>query len=334
MKKAVICILICMLMTISTMVPIPATPSSEKKSQPLNMGNILYVGGSGPNNYTKIQDAIDNATNGDTVFVFDDSSPYYETVMINTSLSLQGEDKDTTIINGSLGDYPDTNFTIGVSINADNVTVRGFTIQGCNLTGIAIAASTCTITTNILSDNYYGIAMGAANDTQVEGSNIIIDNLFLRNVAGIYVSGGLGNIITGNVFSQNTIGITVALSANTNISHNIISECDRGVTIIGSYKTVVYRNNISDNKNVGVTTWLTSADRILQNNFIGNAKNAETAQYFLFRFLVFKKELNFPIRRNVWDGNYWDKPRSLPYKIPGAVWFAVDWHPAQEPYEI
>jgi len=33
-------------------------------------GNTLYVGGSGPNNYTKIQDAIDNASNGDTVFVY------------------------------------------------------------------------------------------------------------------------------------------------------------------------------------------------------------------------------------------------------------------------
>ena len=33
-------------------------------------GNILYVGGLGPNNYTKIQDAIDDAYDGDTVFVY------------------------------------------------------------------------------------------------------------------------------------------------------------------------------------------------------------------------------------------------------------------------
>ena len=32
-------------------------------------GNTLYVGGSGPGNFTKIQDAIDNASNGKTVFV-------------------------------------------------------------------------------------------------------------------------------------------------------------------------------------------------------------------------------------------------------------------------
>ena len=31
-------------------------------------GDMLYVGGSGANNYTRIQDAIDNASDGDTVF--------------------------------------------------------------------------------------------------------------------------------------------------------------------------------------------------------------------------------------------------------------------------
>ena len=49
-------------------------------------GNTLYVGGSGPNNYTKIQDAIDNASDLDTVFVYDDSSPYYENVVVDKSI--------------------------------------------------------------------------------------------------------------------------------------------------------------------------------------------------------------------------------------------------------
>ena len=38
-----------------------------------NRGNTLYVGGNGSNNYTKIQDAIDDASDGDTVFVYDES---------------------------------------------------------------------------------------------------------------------------------------------------------------------------------------------------------------------------------------------------------------------
>ena len=61
-------------------------------------GNTLYVGGSGPNNYTKIQDAVDNASDGDTVYVF--NGTYYENVFIGRSINLIGENKDTTIIDG------------------------------------------------------------------------------------------------------------------------------------------------------------------------------------------------------------------------------------------
>ena len=74
---------------------------SNKEPQrclPSNHSTTLYVGGSGPNNYTKIQDAINDASDGDTVFVYNDSIPYYEHIIINKSINLIGEDKDTTII--------------------------------------------------------------------------------------------------------------------------------------------------------------------------------------------------------------------------------------------
>jgi len=78
----------------------------EKQSiKPLSSGNILYVGGSGSNNYTKIQDAIDNASDGDTVYVYDDSSPYNESINVSQSISLIGENRETTVIHGMyLGD--------------------------------------------------------------------------------------------------------------------------------------------------------------------------------------------------------------------------------------
>ena len=50
----------------------------EQCSIPLSKGNILYVGGNGPNNYTKIQDAINNANNGDTVYVY--NATYWENI--------------------------------------------------------------------------------------------------------------------------------------------------------------------------------------------------------------------------------------------------------------
>ena len=45
-------------------------------------GNWLYVGGNGPGNYSKIQEAIDDAQKGDTVFVYHDSSPYNEGILL------------------------------------------------------------------------------------------------------------------------------------------------------------------------------------------------------------------------------------------------------------
>ena len=71
----------------------------KQSNTPINRGT-LYVGGGGSGNYSKIQDAIDNASSGDTVFVYNDSSPYYENVVVYKLINLIGEDKETTIIDG------------------------------------------------------------------------------------------------------------------------------------------------------------------------------------------------------------------------------------------
>jgi hypothetical protein len=79
------------------------TPPISKDFQyiaAIDDGKILYVGGSGPNNYTSIQDALNEANEGDTIFVYNDSSPYYENLIINKSIKLIGENRDTTIIDG------------------------------------------------------------------------------------------------------------------------------------------------------------------------------------------------------------------------------------------
>ncbi|MHA2390098.1 MAG: hypothetical protein ACXACW_15360, partial [Candidatus Hodarchaeales archaeon] len=96
--------------------------------KPFGRGDILYVGGSGPNNYTSIQDAIDDAVDGDTVFVYEDSSPYNEPdIIIDKSINLIGEDKYTTVIDG--GGSGDVIF-----VSADWVNITRFTIQNSGIT--------------------------------------------------------------------------------------------------------------------------------------------------------------------------------------------------------
>ena len=74
----------------------------EQSSMSFSRGKTLYVGGSGGDNYTQIQHAIDNASDGDTVFVY--NGTYYENVVVDKSIQLIGEDKNTTIIDGGGND--------------------------------------------------------------------------------------------------------------------------------------------------------------------------------------------------------------------------------------
>ncbi len=62
----------------------PAIAQETEKPLPTSRGNWLYVGGSGPGNYSKIQDAIDNAFDGDTIIVY--SGTYYEAITLNKQL--------------------------------------------------------------------------------------------------------------------------------------------------------------------------------------------------------------------------------------------------------
>ena len=154
---------------------------SINKSQTFTFnGNVLYVGGGGPGNYSNIQDALDDAVDNDTVFVFDDSSPYYENLIISNSINLIGEDRDTTIIDGGgIGKV--------VDIKENYATISGFTIQngGPETDDAGIIMNTHyskVINNNIKNNNYGGIHFNANN----ANNNLVSQNDISYNVgAGI-----------------------------------------------------------------------------------------------------------------------------------------------------
>ena len=91
--------------------------SLEKDPIPINRENWLYVGGSGPGNYSTIQSAINAADTNDVIFVF--QGTYYENLLIDKSISILGEKKETTIINGR-------NTVDVIKILRDNVFLNNF----------------------------------------------------------------------------------------------------------------------------------------------------------------------------------------------------------------
>ena len=97
----------------------------------------IYVDDDGGADYTRIQDAIDNASYGDTIFVYNGS--YYEDIKIEKSINLFGEKgKYSPIIYGkNESDYSK------ISVSTSDATIKGFTItrRTSGLLGIAIYES-------------------------------------------------------------------------------------------------------------------------------------------------------------------------------------------------
>ena len=247
----------------------------------INSSKTLYVGGSGPGNYTTIQSAIDDANPGDTVFVFDDSAPYHERLVLNKSLTLMGENRDTTILD------PDND--VGIHITADNCVVSGFRIIDC-IDGVLIeGCDGALISNNNISTEIEEIQLSSGRekddyipfrvcvrlynsdnneirdndlgDTEhywvsegvhlhgTSSNNVISDNNIFDYANGIsdWLCNGSGNTISGNYIHNNGLGLDL-WSGDTKIIGNEISyNLGNGIVIMKGQDYIISGNKISYN---------------------------------------------------------------------------------------
>ena len=250
---------------------IPSTGTIVEKKSTISTsfhGNTLYVGGSGPGNYSTIQSAIDDANNGDTVFVYNDSSPYYENVIIDKPISLVGEEKNTTIIDGN-------GVENAVFITDNNISVSKFTIRNsndsCQYAGIRVThkehgGNENTIMNNILVGNGNGIYITGQRNTVYH--NIVTSN----KVEGIFIRGGDGNAVFGNHVTNNgNRGVVIAAGASdNNITGNTIINNLNGIRIENSENTTVNLNKIFDNKHHGIDQTLSCNSTFCENYIFDN----------------------------------------------------------------
>ncbi len=200
-------------------------------------GKTLYVGGNGPNNYTKIQDAIDNASDGDTVFVF--SGLYIEgEIEIEKSINLIGEDKETTIIDGN-----QSLWVIGLinMYKVERVEVTGFTIQNGR--------------TGLVHDTGINSEKNIKNEkNEYLSSAGIYDNIFRDNENGIVLGWWSSNVGIGkNEVLGNEIGVILIYSEYNSIYKNTIVNNDIGIyLVIGCHENSIDSNIISYNKKNGI----------------------------------------------------------------------------------
>jgi parallel beta-helix repeat protein len=221
------------------------TPSIATNTtiKPIISSNTLYVGGTGPDNYTKIQDAINNASYGDTVFVYNDSSPYEENIDVYKSINLIGQDKYTT----EIIPYHYSNYIIKIS--TDFVNINGFLINSSYRPldfGIFLESCNISISDNLINGNYgwyYGIYI-----TDYSDNNTIVGNTISEWEVGLYQKYSNNNIISNNIISSNEFyGMYFSSSGNNTIMNNIFFKNRHDLKLSNSYKNDIIKNNFTEN---------------------------------------------------------------------------------------
>jgi len=177
----------------------------------MDKGYTVYV------KHSSIQEAINNASEGDAILV--GSGVYYEPVVVNKTVNLVGEDAETTLICG--------NRTQPIlKVANQNVNVTSFTIQN-GTEGIYLMqyADSCTIKDCKIIDNSIGIFVKSD------------DNLLI------------GNIIGNN--SESGIKIYASCSCSpvegNNVTETSLLDNGYGVQLINSDRSLVYHNNFINN---------------------------------------------------------------------------------------
>ena len=195
------------------------------------------VDDSGEADFIGIQDAINDASAGDTILVY--SGVYYENVVVDKSVILKGIGNPIVDAGGE---------GCAITLTADEITLVGFNATNSGRlwwsdVGIKVTSNNNTITGNNVSSNGVGIYLSSSS------SNTITGNTARNNFGGIGLNESCNNNITGNNIRNNRDGIYLSSSSNNKIYlNNIINNTDnvygrRSTNIWNSPQEITYTYN-------------------------------------------------------------------------------------------
>jgi parallel beta-helix repeat protein len=187
-------------------------PSLEYGYQYINLTRsrptVWTVDDDEPADFSTIQEAINTASPGDIVYVR--NGTYYENLFINKTVSLVGEDLETTIIDGSKSNVTFNPVVHVFGEDAKNVSICNLTIRGSdNAWGLYITFhANAWIEKNIITNNSGGI-VADFSDSNTFVNNTIVDNKF----EGILFFYSSGNIMRNNTISGNNYNFGISESS-------------------------------------------------------------------------------------------------------------------------
>jgi nitrous oxidase accessory protein len=295
-----------------------------------------------PDDYPTIASAIGNATDGDTVFVKKGTydGPINQTLVINKTISLIGEDPETTILNLHPPWIPQTilnpyeGYADSIEIRTKDVELSGFTISGKGKL-ITERCSKVQIKNNNLKlrlflygsyENIFqnnltgGISVYSAHAT-VASNNFIRCSLVIGTTANPYctaydnvvtnstglVSGGNGNVIFNNTVTNCTYGLLIGTYARNNIAYeNILTNNDVGIRVqSGKSNNTLYGNYVANNRYGAFVIGGKESVVLYYNDFVDNIEQVNTDSVVVWADGREEKAYHGGIFDNGEEGNYW-----------------------------
>jgi len=192
--------------------------------------------------FRNITSGIEQASALDTIFVC--NGTYFENIHLNKSVSLVGESKHSTIIDGSFTDAV-------VIMTANNISITDFTILngGWNGNGVDVQHSAnSVITNNIITNNHIGLRIFNSSSITVSHNQVLFNKAI---EVALYSSNY--SILTDNAISskKDVYGILLSRSNYNTVNSSNALSCTYGIRMFDSNNNTVTGNNLSDNS-VGI----------------------------------------------------------------------------------
>ena len=219
----------------------------------------IYV----PDNFTTIQQAVNDATANEIIIVRDGT--YNENVDVNVDhLTIKSENgSDSTIVQAA-----DSNDNV-FEVTADYVNITGFAVRAATgeFNGIYLkSVGHCNISDNNASNNGHGIRLWYSNNNTLTNNTATNSNFH-----GIYLVHSSNNTITNNIASNNENGIKLLYSSTNTLTSNTVSNNTlNGIHLYDSGSNNTLTSNTATNNRCGIHLYDSSSNNTLTSNTATN----------------------------------------------------------------